>query len=235
MAGLFVSAGGECRRVKFQHMVLVMAGLAIGLPGTTMAAPAKKKTAAKSSKSTAKPATKAAAKPAPVPPKPIGFMVPKAVVLRNPTAAEQEANAVWNVRAALNVGALQCQYSRWLDTVKNYNSALKHHGDEFTAAQQTMIGHFRRTDGARANNSFDQYTTRTYNSFSTLDAQYSFCNIVGRVGREVLALPKGTLGANALKWLPEIRTALTNLPLSSALAFDPPAPLVIEPIAMPEP
>ena len=41
---------------------------------------------------------------------PGGFMVPKAVVLRNPTPAEAAANAVWNVRAGLNVAALQCQF-----------------------------------------------------------------------------------------------------------------------------
>ena len=160
---------------------------------------------------------------------PGGFMVPKAVVLRNPTPAEAAANAVWNVRAGLNVAALQCQFSGYLKTVKNYNDFLKHHGDELVAAQQTMLGHFRRYDGARATSSFDQYTTRTYNSYSTLDAQYAFCDAAGRVGRQVLALPKGKLTGTALALLPQVRQSLMQQALSPALAIVP-----MDPVALPE-
>ncbi len=168
-----------------------------------------------------------------VPTVPGGFMVPKAVVLRNPTPAEAAANAVWNVRAGLNVAALQCQFSIYLRTVKNYNDFLKHHGDELVAAQQTMIGHFRRTDSARAASSFDQYTTRTYNSYSTLDAQYAFCDAAGRVGRQVLALPKGRLTGMALTLLPQVRQSLNQQALSPALAIVPidlmPLPEIVVP------
>jgi hypothetical protein len=164
---------------------------------------------------------------------PGGFMVPKAVVLRNPSAAEAAANAVWNVRAGLNVAALQCQFSGYLKTVKNYNDFLKHHGDELVAAQQTMIGHFRRTDGARAASSFDQYTTRTYNSYSTLDAQYAFCDAAGRVGRLVLALPKGKLTGMALTLLPQVRQSLTQQALSPALAIMPMAAMPLPEIEIP--
>lgn len=168
-----------------------------------------------------------------VPTVPGGFMVPKAVVLRNPTPAEAAANAVWNVRAGLNVAALQCQFSGYLKTVKNYNDFLKHHGDELVAAQQAMLGHFRRYDGARAANSFDQYTTRTYNSYSTLDAQYAFCDAAGRVGRLVLALPKGKLTGLALVLLPQVRQSLMQQALSPALAIVPMAPVALPEIVVP--
>jgi hypothetical protein len=164
---------------------------------------------------------------------PGGFMVPKAVVLRNPSSAEAAANAVWNVRAGLNVAALQCQFSGYLKTVKNYNDFLKHHGDELVAAQQTMISHFRRYDGARAASSFDQYTTRTYNSYSTLDAQYAFCDAAGRVGRLVLALPKGKLTGMALTLLPQVRQSLMQQALSPALAIIPMAALPLPEIEIP--
>lgn len=168
-----------------------------------------------------------------VPTVPGGFMVPKAVVLRNPTPAETAANAVWNVRAGLNVAALQCQFSGYLKTVKNYNDFLKHHGDELVTAQQTMLGHFRRYDGARATSSFDQYTTRTYNSYSTLDAQYAFCDAAGRVGRLVLALPKGKLTGLALVLLPQVRQSLMQQALSPALAIVPMAPVALPEIVLP--
>ena len=169
----------------------------------------------------------------PVPAAPGGFMVPKAVVLKSPTPAEVQANAVWNVRAALNVAALQCQFSPFLATVKNYNDMLKHHGEELVQAQATMLAHFRRTDGARAANSFDQYTTRTYNSYSTLDAQYNFCEAAGLVGRAVLAVPKGQLGATALQRNSQVRESLIERPLAPALAVVAMEPLVLLPIEAP--
>ncbi len=172
--------------------------------------------------------------PIATPPNPGGFMVPKAVVLRPTTPAEAEANAVWNIRAALNVAALQCQYSPFLATVRTYNAMLKHHSEELSRAQATLVAHFKRYDGAKAINSFDQYTTRTYNSYSTLDAQYSFCEAAGRVGREVLATPKDKLGLEAIRRSPEIRAAFAEKPLSPALAVIPMTPLIIDVITNPE-
>lgn len=157
-------------------------------------------------------------------------MVPKVVVLRNPTPAEIEANAVWNLRAALNVAALQCQFSKFLQTVNNYNAFLRHHSEELVAAQMVMLGHFRRLDGARAATSFDQYTTRTYNSYSTLDAQYNFCIAAGDVGRRVLAIPQGQLGLFARTRGPQIRESLNQRPLTPMLAMEPIAVIAMPPI-----
>jgi hypothetical protein len=213
---------------------LVLATLAIGVAAAPAAAAPAKKPPPKS-KSAAKPATKPVAKPAaPAEPAarvpPGGFMVPKVVALKNPTPAEKEANAVWNIRAALNVAALQCQFSPFLRTVKTYNSFLQAHSEELSRAQATMVGHFKRTDGAKSLTSFDMYTTRTYNSYSTLDAQYAFCNAAGIVGRRALAVPKGKLGEVALAHGPEIRAALSYQPLSPALAFIVPDPIVVPPL-----
>ena len=180
------------------------------------------------------PATKKPVVAEVVPARPGGFMVPKEVMLRKPTPAEAAANAVWNVRAGLNVAALQCQFSGYLKTVNNYNDFLKHHGDELVHAQQAMLGYFGRFNRARAATSFDQYTTRTYNSYSTLDAQYAFCDAAGRVGRLVLALPKGKLTGMALTLLPQIRQSLSQQALSPALAIAPIAPIELPEIILPE-
>ncbi|HPU15795.1 MAG TPA: hypothetical protein PK808_06905, partial [Polymorphobacter sp.] len=45
-----------------------------------------------------------------------GPAAPQAVKLRQTTPAEAEANAVWNIRAALNIAALQCQFLPFLAT-----------------------------------------------------------------------------------------------------------------------
>jgi hypothetical protein len=217
--------------MKYRWTIMLLAAVAVAAapPASAAAKKAPSKSAKKSS--ARKPVAK---KPVVVvPPVPGGFMVPKAVVLRNPTPAEAAANAVWNVRAGLNVAALQCQFSGYLKTVKNYNDFLKHHGDELVDAQQVMIGHFRRTDGARAASSFDQYTTRTYNSYSTLDAQYAFCDAAGRVGRVVLALPKGKLTGQAQALLPQLRQSLMQQALSPALTIVPMSPVELPEIVMP--
>jgi hypothetical protein len=187
-------------------------------------------------KASPKPAAKPAAAPlAPAEPArvPGSFMVPKAVVMKPMTPAETEANAIWNVRAALNVAALQCQYSKYLATTPNYNAFLKHHADEIAKAQATMIAHFKRYDGAKANAAFDTYLTKTYNSYSTLDAQYQFCEAAGIVGREVLAIPKGKLGSEAIRRGPQIRASFAQMPLAPSLTVIEMQPIVLAPITSP--
>lgn len=144
-----------------------------------------------------------------------GQMTPAEVMLRPTTAPESEANAIWNVRAALNIAALQCQFSPFLATVNLYNAVLKQHGEEFDRARLTLVAHFRRYDRDRGPNSFDQYTTRVYNSFSTLDAQYAFCERSALIGRELLGVPKKGLGPIARDRAAAIRAAL--VPVSPLL------------------
>lgn len=175
----------------------LIAALAVA-PG--LAAPAKK--------TAAKPRV-AVAEPVPVYQSKTGIHVGQAAIMRPLTPAEAEANAIWNLRAGLNVAALQCQYSRFLGTVRTYNDLLKHHSAELAGAQATMLAHFKRYDGTRALNSFDQYTTKTYNSFSTLDAQYQFCEAAGDVGHTALMLSKGEFGKYALARIGVLRSALT--------------------------
>ncbi len=138
------------------------------------------------------------------------FYIPPVVAMRDMTPAEDNANRVWNLRAALNVAALQCQFSPFLRTVGLYNDVIKHHARELEAARATMAAHFKRLDGATAaRNTFDQYTTRTYNSYSTLDAQIAFCETAAMAGRWMLTAPKGGFGAMAARQLPEVRASLS--------------------------
>ncbi len=156
-----------------------------------------------------------------------GMMTPNAVKLRATTPAEAEANAVWSVRAALNIAALQCQFSGFLATVRNYNDVLRQHSDELDRARMTMIAHFRRYDGTQAQNSFDRYTTQTYNSYSTLDAQYAFCESAALAGRQVLTLRKGDLGKRAAAVRDVVRASLTPVSHKALLV---PVPIDGEPL-----
>jgi hypothetical protein len=214
------------------RLLLSVALLAIFASHSADAAPTKGKRRP-ALRHAAKAAAKPAALPAPATPTTPGIMVPRAVDLIKPTAAEARAHAVWTLRAALNVAALACQYSPFLRTVDNYNQMLRKHGAELTVAQSIMQGHFRRMQKAAGAAAFDRYNTRSYNSFSTLDAQYNFCWNAAQAG---LALRVGDVGAMARlaeTTVPQLRAALAYVPAAAGLAVPPMAPLpnvAVEPI-----
>jgi hypothetical protein len=134
-----------------------------------------------------------------------------AAILAGATAKELQANLIWTMRAGLNVAALQCQFAPSLDTVGKYNNMLRQHAVELQATYATLGAYFKRTIPKNWANALDQYTTRTYNSFSTLQAQRSFCETASAIGQETLARPKGQLGAVAVSRLREFRNSLTPI------------------------
>jgi hypothetical protein len=187
--------------------------LAVLLASAADAAPAKRKHSPRRA-----PAAKAA--PAPKPPVlPVtpGIMVPKAVTLTKPTPAELRAHAVWMLRAGLNVAALQCQYSPFLRSVDNYNQMLRKHGADLVSAQDVLIKHFTRTVKKGGLAAFDRYNTRSYNSFSTLDAQYNFCWSAGQAGLAARMAAPGTLASIAVEHVPLMRAALAWVPPAAGL------------------
>jgi hypothetical protein len=125
------------------------------------------------------------------------------------TAAEQRAALLWNLRSGLNVAALQCQFSPFLRAVPNYNGLLAHHSAELATAYTALGGYFRRVHGAtQGPRRFDDYSTQTYNNFSTLQAQMGFCQTATNILKEALARPKGELNVVARERMRELRNSL---------------------------
>lgn len=125
------------------------------------------------------------------------------------TTAEARADAVWQLRAGLNVAALQCQFSPFLMTVPNYNALLRQHSDEMTTAFNGMNRYFVRAKGPKVGpRAFDTYATRVNQRWATFDAQYSFCEAAAMVGRQALAVPKGKFGDFALEIMAALRKSL---------------------------
>ena len=60
---------------------------------------------------------------------------------------------------------------------------LAHHARELAAAYTALEGYFRRVDGRTGPRQFDQYSTQTYNNFSTLQAQFGFCQTAARIAQ----------------------------------------------------
>lgn len=135
------------------------------------------------------------------------------------TAKEANADAVWTMRAGLNVAALQCQFSPFLATVPTYNALLRQHSDELADAFKVMTGYFVRLQGPRAGQrAFDSYATRTNQNWATFDAQYSFCGAAALTGREALFVPKGKFGEFASTELSRLRSSLAGTSYSVVLA-----------------
>ena len=124
---------------------------------------------------------------------------------------ELQAGLVWTMRAGLNVAALQCQFAPALRTVDNYNNMLRQHAAELQQTYATLGNYFKRVSGKTWQTALDAFTTKTYNSFSTLQAQRSFCEVASAIGQETLERPKGQLGAIAIARLREFRNSLTPM------------------------
>lgn len=124
------------------------------------------------------------------------------------TPAEHRANLLWNLRAGLNVAALQCQFSDFLRAVPNYNGLLAHHNVELAAAYTALNNYFKRVQGAKGQKAFDDYSTITYNNWSTLQAQMIFCQTATNITKSALATPKGQLLQLAQGRMRELRNAL---------------------------
>ena len=133
----------------------------------------------------------------------IGLPIPGA------TPEEYSAHLLWNLRSGLNVAALQCQFAPTLRAVANYNDILAHHGDELGAAYTRLGNYFKRVHGPREGQRlFDDYSTKTYNGFSTLYAQLGFCQTAASIARDALAAPKGGMLNVARLRMRELRNSL---------------------------
>jgi hypothetical protein len=133
-----------------------------------------------------------------------------ALGLPGASPAELQAGMVWNLRAALNVAALQCQFEPTLLALSNYNAMIAHHDAELDKAQTVLLDYFMRTagKGKPGQNASDQYGTRIYSGYSTVQAQRGFCTAAAAVGRDAIFAERGTLHEVAQRGLASIKKSL---------------------------
>ena len=126
------------------------------------------------------------------------------------TDIERRAAVVWNMRAALNVAALQCQFEPTLLTVPHYNQVLRDHDAELKGSFDTLTKYFVRTAKTKAagQGALDQFGTRTYSSFATVNTQFNFCETAAAIGRDAIFTPRGQFGTVALTRMAELRNSV---------------------------
>jgi hypothetical protein len=135
------------------------------------------------------------------------------IMLPMPGASPKElaAGLLWTMRAGLNVAALQCQFAPGLGTVRNYNNMLKQHGTELQGAYATLGSYFKRLNGKTGATALDAFTTKTYNSFSTLQAQLIFCETAASIGQQTQEMGSGHLAEIASQRMQEFRNSLVPI------------------------
>lgn len=131
--------------------------------------------------------------------------------LPDASAAELRAALVWNLRAALNVAALQCQFEPTLLTLPNYNAILKDHSQELNNSLDTLEKYFVRAskNAKLGQTEFDKFGTRVYSSFSSVSGQLSFCQTAASIGHDALFAKRGDFGDLAQDRMRELRASLT--------------------------
>jgi hypothetical protein len=126
--------------------------------------------------------------------------------------AELRAALVWNLRAALNVAALQCQFEPTLLTLGNYNSILKDHEVELRESYGTLEKYFVRNNKTKklGQTELDKFGTRIYSGFSTVSGQLSFCQTAAAIGHQALFTKRGDFGDLAHDRMRELRNSLAG-------------------------
>lgn len=100
-----------------------------------------------------------------------------------------DQEAVWHLRAALNVAALSC---RDQSIVGHYNQMLRSHKAAFAAA---YAGEASRLHGA----ALDQHQTRLYNFFAQPPAKIGFCHAAESEAAQAASAPATNFPAYAAK------------------------------------
>jgi hypothetical protein len=129
-----------------------------------------------------------------------------------PGATPEEYNAAlaWNLRAALNVAALQCQFAPMLLTLDNYNQLLNDHAAELNSQYAVLTKYFIRTAKTpkAGQTELDKYGTRVYSGYSTVNAQLTFCQTAGEISHLAVFTPRGSFTTLAQERLRQMRNSL---------------------------
>ena len=111
--------------------------------------------------------------------------------------------ALWHVRMALNVAALNCE--KYGATARNqYNQILTVHRAVLTDANAAVDRNYKVAYGRAGVGSREQLNTIVYNFFALPPVIKSFCPVATTVGAKILAMPSGALLANAPALLKEL-------------------------------
>ncbi|WP_230461161.1 hypothetical protein [Sphingobium sp. CAP-1] len=111
--------------------------------------------------------------------------------------------ALWHVRMALNVAALNCD--KFGPTARTqYNQILALHKPMLTAANGAVDRNYSVAYGSAGLGQRERLNTVVYNFFALPPVIRNFCPVAATVGAKMLATPSAALLASAPAWLAEL-------------------------------
>jgi hypothetical protein len=117
---------------------------------------------------------------------------------------------LWNVRAGLNVAALNCRDPRHAGLVENYGAFLNNHKRELSDTNTRLGREYRAQHGSGYRNVQDAYMTKVYNYFALPPALSAFCDEALMLSGEAAATPRGALGGFSDIALPRMEAVFEN-------------------------
>jgi hypothetical protein len=127
-------------------------------------------------------------------------LTPDRAVGITPSASRSDyssAEAIWHVRAALNVAALNCRDANEAHTVAAYNGMLSARRETLAAADTQTKALFRARFGEGWQNMHDTAMTKLYNFFARPPAHDDFCQVAEQILDEAQVVPDAAFAAFA--------------------------------------
>ncbi len=112
--------------------------------------------------------------------------------------------AVWNLRSAYTVAALNCRDPRNGTILPRYRQFLAAHARALTGVYAGMEREFRERHGRGGEALRDDYLTALYNHYALPPTQARFCDVIDQIMRDGETVPSAGLAAFALTMLPAI-------------------------------
>ncbi|MBW8753691.1 MAG: hypothetical protein JF595_06000 [Sphingomonadales bacterium] len=121
----------------------------------------------------------------------------------SPPAGSSEA--VWGLRAGLNVAALSCRGRGRQPVAGDYARLLTRHRGLLAAA-------YRQEQGRRGVSAFDRQQTRIYNSFANQPSPMRFCSAASAAAQRANRLDSAAFALAAPRLLGELKASLRGRP-----------------------
>ena len=112
--------------------------------------------------------------------------------------------ALWNLRSAWNVAALDCPQPQYVAIQDGYRQFLKANGRALTATNKKIDAEFRAKYGAGYVTQREAYMTGVYNHFALPPTMGHFCDAVAAVQRDAAGVKPADLANFAVNELPSI-------------------------------
>jgi hypothetical protein len=115
------------------------------------------------------------------------------------------SEAVWGLRAGLNVAALSCRGRGRQAVAGDYARMLTRHRELLAAA-------YRQEQGRQGASSFDRQQTRLYNTFANQQSPARFCSAASSAVRQANSLDSVAFASAAPQLFGNLRASLRGRP-----------------------